>query len=91
MCSFIQGESVHICASSQVLLIFTSLLFCLYREDASKLSREKEASDRVQNISAMKESLEKQMEQHREQHAKHLADLREEVAEKQTLIDQLKE
>lgn len=58
---------------------------------SSVSEREKEASDRVQNISAMKESLEKQMEQHRQQHAKHLSDLREEVAEKQSLIDQLKE
>jgi kinesin family protein 5 len=58
---------------------------------SSVSEREKEASDRVQNISAMKESLEKQMEQHREQHAKNLAELREEVAEKQSLIDQLKE
>ncbi|XP_056007351.1 kinesin heavy chain-like [Ostrea edulis] len=58
---------------------------------SSVSEREKEASDRVQNISAMKESLEKQMEQHREQHAKNLAELREEVADKQSLIDQLKD
>lgn len=57
----------------------------------SSVSEREEASDRVQSISTMKELLEKQMEQHREQHAKHLSELREEVVEKQSLIDQLKE
>lgn len=57
----------------------------------SSVSEREEASDRVQSISTMKESLKKHMEQHREQHAKHLSELREEVAEKQSLIDQLKE
>lgn len=53
--------------------------------------REKETSDKLQAEIEMKETLEKQMMAHREQHQKQLLTLREEIAEKQSIIDQLKE
>lgn len=50
-----------------------------------------ETSNKLQSEIEMKEALEKQMQSHREQHQKQLSGLREEIAEKQTLIDELKE
>lgn len=45
----------------------------------------------MESASQMKDALEKQMEQHREQHQKQLAELRQEIAEKQIRIDELSE
>ena len=53
--------------------------------------KEKETSTKLQAEIEMKETLEKQMMAHREQHQKQLATLREEIADKQALIDGLKE
>ena len=48
-------------------------------------------SELMESASEMKETLEKQMEQHREQHHRQLAELRQEIADKQTRIDELAE
>ncbi|XP_076461046.1 kinesin heavy chain-like [Babylonia areolata] len=53
--------------------------------------KEKETSSKLQAEIEMKETLEKQMMAHREQHQKQLSSLREEIAEKQGVIDGLKE
>lgn len=53
--------------------------------------KEKETSNRLQAEREVKDNMEKQMLAHREQHQKQLAALREEIAEKQGLIDGLKE
>ena len=53
--------------------------------------KEKETSSKLQAEIEMKETLEKQMMAHREQHQKQLSSLREEISEKQALIDSLKE
>ena len=53
--------------------------------------KEKETSTKLQAEIEMKETLEKQMMAHREQHQKQLSSLREEISEKQALIDGLKE
>ena len=58
---------------------------------ASASEKEKEASNKEQSLTEMRDALEKQMEQHRETHQRQLAALRDEVTEKQSLIDQLKE
>ena len=55
------------------------------------LSAKKEATDSLQSASEMKAALEAQVEVHREQHQKQLSSLRDEIANKQTLMDQLKE
>lgn len=53
--------------------------------------REKETSDQLQSTKELKETLESQMEVHRETHQKQLQNLREDVAAKQAIIDTLKE
>ncbi|XP_069111571.1 kinesin heavy chain-like [Argopecten irradians] len=53
--------------------------------------KEKEASDRVQSMNDMKDALEKQLEKHRAQHQKQLNSLRDEITDKQTLIETLKD
>lgn len=53
--------------------------------------KEKETSTKLQAEIEMKETLEQQMMVHREQHQRQLANLREEISEKQGLIDGLKE
>ncbi|OWF47697.1 kinesin heavy chain-like isoform X2 [Mizuhopecten yessoensis] len=53
--------------------------------------KEKEVSDRVQTINDMKDALEKQLEKHRGQHQKQLNSLRDEITDKQTLIESLKD
>ena len=50
-----------------------------------------ETSDKLQSEIEMKQALEKQMQSHRDQHQKQLTSLREEISDKQTLIDELKE
>lgn len=53
--------------------------------------KEKETSNKLQSEIEMKETLEKQMMVHREQHQKQLSTLREEIADKQSMIDTLKD
>lgn len=50
--------------------------------------REKDLSTKEQSV---KEALEKQMMAHREQHQKQISALRDEITDKQSLVDQLKE
>ncbi|XP_046577202.1 LOW QUALITY PROTEIN: kinesin heavy chain-like [Haliotis rubra] len=52
---------------------------------------EKETTDKLQSEVKMKEALESQMEAHREQHQKQLNSLRDEITNKQGVIDNLKE
>ncbi|CAM1154779.1 Uncharacterised protein r2_g4355 [Pycnogonum litorale] len=52
-------------------------------------SKEKEKEKTMANN--MKEALEQQLEKHREAHQKQLATLRDEIAAKQELVDQLRE
>ena len=52
---------------------------------ASKERAEKEEVHRI------KEALEQQIDQHREQHQRQLATLRDEIADKQQTIEELKE
>ncbi|KAL8577573.1 hypothetical protein ACOMHN_044253 [Nucella lapillus] len=53
--------------------------------------KEKETSTKLQAEIEMKETLEKQMMAHRENHQKQLSALREEIADKQAMVDGLKE
>lgn len=52
--------------------------------------REKE-KDKMEATSQIKDALEQQMESHREHHQKQLAELRQEITEKRTRIDELSE
>lgn len=45
----------------------------------------------MEATSQIKDALEKQMESHREQHQKQLAELRQEISEKHSRIDELSE
>ena len=58
---------------------------------AAVTEKEKETSTKLQAEREMKETLEQQMTAHRENHQKQLSNLREEISEKQGLIDGLKE
>lgn len=60
----------------------------LYLTQLEERAREK---DKMESASQMKDALEKQMEQHREQHQRQLAELRQEIADKQTRIDEISE
>ncbi|XP_054166288.1 kinesin heavy chain-like [Oppia nitens] len=51
----------------------------------------KEKQKERDSVEKMKNALEQQIEKHRENHQKQLAALRDEIAEKQSLIDQLKD
>ena len=64
---------------------------CVEEMHATVLSQQKEESDKLQSEVEMKQRLESQMEMHREQHQKQLSVLREEIADKQVVIDNLKE
>ena len=50
-----------------------------------------ETSDKLHTEIQIKEALEEQMKTHRESHQKQLASLREEISDKQTVMDELKE
>ena len=58
---------------------------------ATVSQKAQETSDKLQSEIEMKQALEKQMQSHRDQHQKQLSSLREEISDKQTLIDELKE
>jgi len=47
--------------------------------------------DEIASAQQMKEALERQMESHREQHQRQLAELRQEITEKQTAISEMTE
>ncbi|XP_074659663.1 kinesin heavy chain-like isoform X3 [Tubulanus polymorphus] len=59
--------------------------------EANLSKREMETSTQMESAAQMKSNLEEQMQQHREQHQKQLNALRDEVAEKQGIIEQLKD
>ena len=58
---------------------------------AAANQKAQETSDLLQSQIEVKDALEKQMATHREHHQKQLTNLREEISDKQTLIDELKE
>ncbi|ESO96729.1 hypothetical protein LOTGIDRAFT_143701, partial [Lottia gigantea] len=58
---------------------------------ATAVSKQAEASSKLRSETELKEALESQMEMHRENHQKQLSALREEISEKQSIIDTLKD
>jgi len=68
-------------------------MFVLFSEQLflSQLAEKEKAKDEVASATQMKDALEKQMESHREQHQRQLAELRQEISDKQERIDQLTE
>jgi len=76
-----------------ILLVrqLVDVLLCaeqLYLAQLEERAREK---DEMESTAQMKDALEKQMEQHREQHQKQLVELRREIADKQHRIEELAE
>ncbi|KAK7169018.1 hypothetical protein R3I93_005113 [Phoxinus phoxinus] len=59
--------------------------------EVSVLDKEKEHMSRMQDAEEMKQALEQQMESHREAHQKQLSRLRDEVEEKQRILDEFKD
>ncbi|ESO07777.1 hypothetical protein HELRODRAFT_76062, partial [Helobdella robusta] len=57
----------------------------------AQMEEREKVKDEIQATNQMKDALEKQMESHREQHQKQLNELRHEIADKQSKIDQLTE
>lgn len=60
----------------------------LYMSQSAEREKQK---DQMAAAGQIKDALEKQMESHREQHQKQLTELRQEIAEKQSRLDQLTE
>jgi kinesin family protein 5 len=56
---------------------------------SSQLAEKDKKMDQIASAQQMKEALERQMESHREQHQKQLAELRQEIADKQAMIVEL--
>ncbi|XP_062966712.1 kinesin heavy chain [Cynocephalus volans] len=59
--------------------------------EVSFQDKEKEHLTRLQDAEEMKKALEQQMESHREAHQKQLARLRDEIEEKQKIIDEIRD
>ena len=57
----------------------------------SQLAEKEKERDTIASATQMKEALEKQMDSHREQHQRQLAELRREISDKQESIDRLTE
>uniref|UniRef100_A0A8C1U5Q2 Kinesin-like protein n=1 Tax=Cyprinus carpio TaxID=7962 RepID=A0A8C1U5Q2_CYPCA len=68
-----------------------SLMEELAKLNAQGLCDEKEHMSRMQDAEEMKKALEQQMESHREAHQKQLSRLRDEIEEKQRILDELKD
>ena len=67
--------------------------FCMFSEQIFAAQHEENQKAKTDTVAAaqMKEALEKQMESHREQHQKQLAELRQEISVKQGRIDEITE
>jgi len=66
-------------------------LFCTGQLYASQLAEKDKEMDQIASAQQMKEALERQMESHREQHQRQLAELRQEITEKQSIIGDMTE
>lgn len=58
---------------------------------ASQLAEKDKAMDQIASSRQMNEALERQMESHREQHQRQLAELRQEITDKQAVISEMTE
>jgi len=58
---------------------------------ASELAEKDKEMDQIASSQQMKEALERQMESHRELHQRQLAELREEITQKQAAISEMTE
>jgi len=71
--------------------MYLCILVCAEQLYLAQLEERARQKDEMESTAQMKEALEKQMEQHREQHQKQLAELRNEIADKQHRIEELAE
>jgi len=67
------------------------IFFCAGELYASQLAEKDKKMDQIASAQQMKEALERQMESHREQHQRQLAELRHEITEKQNVISEMTE
>ena len=67
------------------------VMFCTGQLYASQLAEKDKEMDEIASAQQMKEALERQMESHREQHQRQLAELRQEITEKHAAISEMTE